>query len=143
MNDPQSTPPRVDWRCADLRGVNMAGTSLRHADLRAADMRGCNFTGSDLSHADLRGSRLDGAVFQNANLYGAKMQGVEAYEADFRNADLRQANLGGAYLEGAMLTPQKERQPTPSELARQAPESSAEKASGKTSEPAQQTGRKR
>jgi uncharacterized protein YjbI with pentapeptide repeats len=33
------------------------------------------------------------------------MQGVEAAQADFRGADLRLANLGGAYLEGAMMPP--------------------------------------
>jgi uncharacterized protein YjbI with pentapeptide repeats len=118
MSEANPSPARVDWRCADLRGCNMAGMSLRHADMRASDLRGCNFTGSDLSHADFRGSRLDGAIFQNATLYGAKMQGVEAFQADFRNADLRQANLGGAYLEGAMMTHQTPRQPTPSEIAR-------------------------
>ncbi len=116
LSEQNPSPARVDWRCADLRGVNMTGMNLQYADLRAADLRGCNFTGSDLSYADFRGSRLDGAIFQNATLYGAKMQGAEAFQADFRNADLRQVNFGGAYLEGAMMT--KDRQPTPSEIAR-------------------------
>ena len=66
----------------------------------------------------LRGATLHGANFQNATLYGAKMQGVEANQADFRGADMRQANLGGAYLEGAMMPPP-ERQPTPSEIAKE------------------------
>ena len=36
------------------------------------------------------------------------MQGVEAYQADFRGANLQLANFGGAYLEGAMVTPEAE-----------------------------------
>jgi uncharacterized protein YjbI with pentapeptide repeats len=118
MADQTNGPrPRVDWRCADLRGVNMAGMSLRNADLRASNLAGCNFTGSDLAYADLRGANIQGAIFQNASLYGCKMQGVAAQQADFRGADLRQCNFGGAYLEGAML-PAPERRPWPSEVAK-------------------------
>ena len=97
-----ATSERINWKGADLRGVNMAGVNLEGADLRASDLRGTNFTGTNLRYADLRG-RLQGANFQNASLYGARMQGVEAAQADFRGADMRLANLGGAYLEGAMM----------------------------------------
>ena len=47
------------------------------------------------------------------------MQGVEAARRTGR-ADLRLANLGGAYLEGAMMPPPKAqtRQPWPSEIAK-------------------------
>jgi len=31
------------------------------------------------------------------------MQGIEADQADFRGADLRQVNMGGAYLQGALM----------------------------------------
>jgi hypothetical protein len=117
MAEPKGPPPRVDWRCADLRGANMAGMSLRNADLRAANLAGCNFTGSDLAYADFRGANVQGPVFQNASLYGAKMQGVAAQQADFRGADLRQCNLGGAYMEGAMF-PKPERKQWPSEIAK-------------------------
>jgi hypothetical protein len=98
-------PPRVDWRGADLRNVNMAGVLLEAADLRASDLSGSNFTSANLRYADLRGAKLTGTNFQNANLYGAKMQGVEAHHADFRGANLQLANFGGAYLEGAILPP--------------------------------------
>ena len=64
----------------------------------------------DWRSADLRGANLQGAIFQDAKLYGAKMQGLEAL----------QANLGGAYLEGAMLPlPSAQRIPSPSEIVRQ------------------------
>lgn len=137
MSETKGPRPHVDWRCSDLRGVNMSGMSLRNADLRAANLAGCNFTGSDLSYADLRGANVQGASFQNANLYGAKMQGVAAQQADFRNADLRQANLGGAYLEGAMLTPLNQR-PSPSDIARQ--RGSADRQAGKGRERALEPG---
>jgi hypothetical protein len=71
-----------------------------------------------LSYADFRGANVQGAIFQNATLYGAKLQGVAAHQADFRGADLRQANLADAYMEGAKF-PQPERQPWPSEVAKQ------------------------
>ena len=131
MSD-SSVKPGVDWRGADLRGVNMAGVTLQHADLRATSLAGVNFTGSDLSYADFRGANVQGAVFQNASLYGAKMQGITAQQADFRGADLRQANLGGAYLEGAMLpATDKERLPSPSEIARQRGQDGPERENGR------------
>lgn len=54
------------------------------------------------------------------------MQGVEAFHADFRGADLRQVNFGGAYLEGAVMPPP-QRQPSPSEIARNKQPRAAEK----------------
>jgi len=45
------------------------------------------------------------------------MQGCDVRQADFRGADMRQVNLGGAYLEGAVL-PAPDRIPSPSEVAR-------------------------
>lgn len=133
MSEKQPSHPRIDWRAADLRGVNMAGVCLDHADMRAADLRGVNFAGCDLRYADLRGAHLEGATFQNANLYGAKLQGAEAFRVDFRGADLRQANLAGAYLEGAMMPPltaAKPSQPTPGELAKQKPATAAQQGNG-------------
>jgi hypothetical protein len=98
-------PERINWKGADLRGVNMAGVNMENADLRATDLKGANFTGTNLRYADFRGASVQGANFQNADLYGARMQGVEAAHADFRGADMRLVNLGGAYLDGAMLPP--------------------------------------
>lgn len=103
----QNKHPHVDWRCADLRGVGMAGVSLRHADLRAANLSGCNFTGADLSHADFRGAKL------------------------------QQANLGGAYLEGAMLPqPGATPSPSPSEIAKHRGPDAAPKQNGQDRVPA-------
>ena len=48
-----------------------------------------------------------------------RLQGIDARQADFRGTDMRMANLGGAYLEGAMMPLPKERQPSPSEIAKQ------------------------
>lgn len=106
---------RVDWRASNLRGTQLAGLNLEHADMRGADLREVNFTGSNLRYADLRGANVSGANFQQATLYGAKLQGVEAFQTDFRNCDMRQCNFGGAYLDGALmlqtrLEPQQEAQ---------------------------------
>jgi hypothetical protein len=57
--------------CANLRGADLYGASLRGANLYGADMRG----------ADLRG----------ANLYGADMRGADLRGADLRGADLSRA----------------------------------------------------
>jgi uncharacterized protein YjbI with pentapeptide repeats len=125
--------PHVDWRSANLSGVNFSGVPLRNADFRAANLSGCNFSGCDMSYADFRGANVQGANFQNSILYGAKMQGVAAQQADFRNADMRQCNLGGAYTEGAMLPAAlPARQPSPSEIAKRRPPRAAEHANGKT-----------
>ena len=120
MSDQSNPPPRVDWRAADMRNVDLSGMNLEGADLRAADLSGANFTGSFLRNADFRGANVSGANFQNANLYGARMQGVEAFQADFRGAEVRLANFGGAYLDGAAMSPVelgKPRLPTPGEVA--------------------------
>jgi hypothetical protein len=95
--------PRIDWRGADLRGVNLQDVNLEGADMRAVDARGVNFSRSNLRYADFRGAQVQQANFQRANLYGAKMQGIEAQMADFRGADLRQTNMSGAYMDGAMM----------------------------------------
>ena len=103
MSDKQPDRQRIDWRGANLRGSDMAGMNLDYADLRASDCREVNFSGSSLRYADFRGACVQGANFQKASLYGAKMQGVEADGADFRNSDMRHVNLGGAYMQGAVM----------------------------------------
>jgi uncharacterized protein YjbI with pentapeptide repeats len=95
--------PRIDWRGADLRGVNLQDVNLEGADMRAVDARGVNFSRSNLRYADFRGAQVQQANFQRANLYGCKMQGIEAQMADFRGADMRQTNMSGAYIDGAIM----------------------------------------
>ena len=92
MSD-QSSRPGVDWRGADLRGVNMAGVTLQYADLRATNLAGVNFTGSDLSYADLRGANVQGAVLSGAFLTFAIVIG------EFTMASLLDRPAFGPYLQ--------------------------------------------
>jgi uncharacterized protein YjbI with pentapeptide repeats len=94
---------RINWRGADLRGVNLTFVNLEGADLRGCNLRGCELSDKSFRFADLRGAEVQGGNFQNSSFYGAKMQGIEAHRANFRGCDLREANLGGAYLERAVL----------------------------------------
>ncbi len=70
--------PSLDFRNADLRGVNMSNLNLRGADLYGANLSYANLTGADLSYANLTDANLTdanlyGAILSDANLTGAKL----------------------------------------------------------------------
>jgi Pentapeptide repeats (8 copies) len=109
------SPGRVDYRGADIRGMNMSHLDLPYADFRGSDCRGVNFSYSNLPYSDWRGAKVDGANFQYTILYGAKMQGIEADGTDFRHSDMRLSNMAGAYYVNTASLPQ-ERQSSPGEL---------------------------
>lgn len=123
-----------EWRSADLRVLNLAGTAMPGADLQNAmfmrtNLAGANLygaklarcaldladlTGAELSQANLAEARLlqailKGATLRRANLSAANLAQVEAENADFILADLSDAdclmaNLSGAKLIGANLS---------------------------------------
>ncbi len=73
--------------------LTILAENLRGADLRGADLGHANLHDIDLRHADLRHARLTGADLRHADLRHANLTG-----ADLRDADLRHANLTGADL---------------------------------------------
>jgi uncharacterized protein YjbI with pentapeptide repeats len=86
----------------DLRGVNLSGMDLSHADMRQVNLSRANLSGAILSRAHLEGADLTGAnltgatlfrtyltgaVLEGANLSGAKIVEVEGLDTvDFTNA---------------------------------------------------------
>ena len=102
-------------KCAEvnLRGKNLRGVVLHHADLR-----GTNLDYADLRGANLEGADLRGASLRNANLRGVRLRGAKLHHrADVKSsqvapncspncqgADLSFADLTGAQLAGANLS---------------------------------------
>ncbi len=96
--------PGIDLRSSDLRHAELSGANLERADFRGANLEGARFAG-----ANLRGARFDGATMKLASLHMATLRGATlrrctATNADFEGADLRDANLRHADLRRARFT---------------------------------------
>jgi uncharacterized protein YjbI with pentapeptide repeats len=94
---------------ADLRGVDLARTSLVGGAFDRADLEGANLEGADLSRASLkraslREAYLVGANLSNTNLENADLEGAKLERANLAGANLTRANLEGANLTGADLS---------------------------------------
>lgn len=88
---------------AYLKGANLAGAHLEHADLWGANLRSAGLHGALLSHANLAGADLQSADLERAILTGADLRGANLTEADLERAFLEDADLRGAILTGADL----------------------------------------
>jgi hypothetical protein len=113
----------LDFRGADLRGldfaaaymsnsiltgVNLSGACLIRATLTGADLCMADLTGADLTKAEADECQADSAVFRDANLFAAFFNRASLVGCDFRGAmmnsvRLRRANLAEADLRGASL----------------------------------------
>jgi uncharacterized protein YjbI with pentapeptide repeats len=80
--------PQINFKGANLKRVNLAGSRLRLADLRNADLSEANLQKTNLSGAFLLQANLNGA-----NLSAAILQGANLRDAKLNNAVLRGANL--------------------------------------------------
>lgn len=93
------------WRRAhpnvvvNLRGVNLAGRTLR-----GIDWHGARLDRAVLTRADLRGANLEHASFLGASLAGADLSWVRATGVKFRAAVLNDAKLSRGTFEHAILT---------------------------------------
>lgn len=90
----------LDLSFADLRGLSLAGRTLRNIDLRGADLRGASFEGADLEHVVMRMARLDHAQFSNASLTYAGLQDVAAEAVSFKGATIAHSFLKMAQFKG-------------------------------------------
>lgn len=84
---------RINFKGADLRGINLSGSFLYMADL----------SGTNLSNAELIGTFLVLSSLKGANLYKADLMGASLMWANLMEADLTQARLTYANLYGAAL----------------------------------------
>jgi uncharacterized protein YjbI with pentapeptide repeats len=86
---------------ANLRGVELSGSTLTHADLSNAvahfpHFRHADLTGANLSNALLHTSSFTGASLANANLTGADLYGSTLSGANLAGANLRESSLAAA-----------------------------------------------
>ncbi len=93
-----------DFNCADfsdyadLRRVDLTGTSMRGARLDRSKLQGASLGG-----AQLQGASLPEAQLQGASLHFAQLQGAFLILSQFQSASLDEAQLQGASLDGAQL----------------------------------------
>ena len=83
---------------ANLSGVRFVGADLYRAWLMGTDMRGADFTRADLRK--VQGRECDG---RDANFSEARFDRADFDGADFRHACFHEADFGGCYLYGADL----------------------------------------
>ncbi|GAA0338628.1 pentapeptide repeat-containing protein [Actinoallomurus spadix] len=108
------TGAHLDFRGADLRGMD-----LSRADFTEATLDGVSFAGCTLNRADFTDSSIVGATFVNVEMIGADLfqvsgrgacfadawlSGTEAEFADLRAGDFRNAFLGGVSFVKSDLT---------------------------------------
>lgn len=109
----------INFRQANLIGINLSGADVRKINLSKADLRGADLKEAHLDETNLKGTQLDEADLSkaslrsvdlsNAKLNGAKLNGAYLEKANlrftrFKGADLRRANLSDAHLESADLS---------------------------------------
>lgn len=110
--------PELDFRGADLSGLDLgeaylfnavlAGVNLSNAvlvktTLSGADLRLTNMTGANLTRADADECDATGAIFRGARLLGARLPRARLVESDLRETTLNGARLLGADLTAADL----------------------------------------
>ncbi|MCB9765120.1 MAG: pentapeptide repeat-containing protein [Alphaproteobacteria bacterium] len=98
----------LDFRRADLIGLNTPGASLARVNLARANLTDATLVGADLSGADLSEAHLAEAALSRVKLIGANLSGANLFEAnlsgaDFTAASLFRAKLINADLEGVKL----------------------------------------
>ncbi|WP_128377120.1 pentapeptide repeat-containing protein [Streptomyces cavernae] len=92
------------FRCADLRGADLAGLSLTQDDFTGADLSGADLHQADLTQAEWVGATLAKADLSHADLTQANVSQADLTGANLTGADLTQADLTGARLDGAALS---------------------------------------
>jgi hypothetical protein len=94
----------VNWRGADLHGINLSDFNLDGVALNAANLNNTRFTGANLHMARLQGANLSGADLYHACLRSARLEKANLSHADLRRADLQYARLNGADLRESDLS---------------------------------------
>ena len=104
---------RLDFRGADLSGVDLFTARLSRANFSKADLAGARFDDADLvgvefSHANLVEARLSdadsrGGRFNHAHMCGAQLPGANLAKSDLSNVRLENARVSEANLSHAIL----------------------------------------
>ena len=89
----EAVKQKVNFYCANLKGIDLSYADLHLADFRFAYLRGTNLNGANLSCANLYGSNLQGAYLREADLSYAYLNSAYLREANFHYANLYGATL--------------------------------------------------
>ncbi len=106
----KSRPIRpIDWRWANMRGIDASGGYLENAKLSNANLSHAwlgraNLVGSTMHRTDLSGANLVAANLGTASLYEANLEGADLRSAVLGMTSFVQANLVGAHFANADLT---------------------------------------
>lgn len=90
------------WRPA-LRGIDLAGKTLRDADLTSCDMTNARLDGAVLDGADLSDAILDGASLAGASAIGTVFDRASITATKFKGAIVRGASFAGTIGEASDL----------------------------------------
>ncbi len=99
---------QVNFRGAQMAGVQLKNCALAGSNLQGADLRGANLTNSDLQGVNLRGADLsdadlEGVLFMGADLRDCSMQRARLAAAEFWRVGLPSARVEGLDLHGAAV----------------------------------------
>lgn len=95
-------PFRLDFRRANLQGLDLSGLDFAHADLRETRLEGASLRGAKMEGADLTMARMEGANLKWANLRSANLWDCYIARTSLRSADLRETtNLTQAAVKSA------------------------------------------
>jgi uncharacterized protein YjbI with pentapeptide repeats len=93
----------LDFRGADLSGLELLGAEFINADLSGVRLVGARLGDAWLMGATLRNADLSHCSLRKAQGRGCEAQDVVAAEADLRSAEFEDANMSGADLHGSRL----------------------------------------
>lgn len=93
----------VDFTAAEIDGLTVAESIVRHVDLSQVEASNVSFVASDLSHANLSGAVLPRADFAASTLNVSNLDRVDLSGAELSGVSLRTASLTAADLAGAVL----------------------------------------
>jgi uncharacterized protein YjbI with pentapeptide repeats len=71
----------IDFRKANLAGVDLRETNFSQLDFRGANLVGAQLQGANLSRTQLQGADMSGIQLQRANLKGTHFEGANLSEA--------------------------------------------------------------
>jgi hypothetical protein len=98
-----TTMPKVCLAGSDLSGSDLSAADLGNADLRrctlrGSDLRSCRLGGADLRRADLRHARLQKAILSGADLREVLLDGANFWGAELANVELTGAQGSAEHL---------------------------------------------
>ena len=93
-----------EHRQDSVKGANLRGRDLRHADAGGAFLVRANLQRANFKEADLGGANLQGAILLEANLQKVNLYFANLQKTKFINAHLQEANLQLTKLQKANLT---------------------------------------